>query len=69
MSVHLKETNETYFEHFQKAQKYGWRMVIAGLACIVHSIIPDFFITTGSDMVKALDQEMTERKNKAGKSR
>jgi hypothetical protein len=64
MSAHLKEIHESYFEHMQFAQKCGWRMVIAGLACVIHSIIPDIFMTTASDTMKELEEEINARKNK-----
>ncbi len=62
---HLKEINETYFEHMKMAQCFGFRMVLAGFACLVHSLIPNIFITTASDTVKVLNQEMTDRKSKS----
>lgn len=64
MRSHLKEVNETYFEHMQFAQKCGWRMVLAGLACVAHSIIPSIFVSTASGTMKKLDQEIAERKMK-----
>jgi len=64
MSQHLKEMNETYLEHWWFAQKGGWRMVIAGLACVIHGFIPDIFVTTATDARRKSEQEMVERKNK-----
>lgn len=64
MSSHLKEVNETYFEHLFFAQKCGWRMVLAGIACVIHSIIPSIFAATASSTMKQLDQEITARKMK-----
>ncbi len=64
MSSHLKEINETYFEHLRFAMWMGVRMVFAGVACILHSIMPEILITTASDTIKTLNQEMHERKNK-----
>ncbi len=64
MDSHLKEINETYFEHMYFAQKCGWQMVFAGLACVIHSIFPNLFVNTASDALKKLNQEMFERKAK-----
>lgn len=64
MNSHLKEVNETYLEHLQFAQKCGWRMVLAGLACVAHSIVPSIFVSTASSTMKKLEQEITERKMK-----
>ncbi|HSW68668.1 MAG TPA: DUF6356 family protein [Gammaproteobacteria bacterium] len=61
---HLKEINETYFEHMRFAQKWVFRMALAGVALLVHSIFPNIFVTTASDIVKKWDEEMLARKNK-----
>jgi hypothetical protein len=65
MNSHLREINETYLEHMYFAQKCGWRMVFAGLACVVHSIVPNFFVNTASNALRALSQEIMDRKNKS----
>lgn len=65
MSKHLKEINETYFEHMRFAQRCGFRMIVAGIACVVHSIIPDIFVTTASDTLKNLTEEINQRKEKS----
>ena len=64
MSSHLKDINETYFEHMRFAQRCGFRMVLGGLACIIHSLIPSIFITTASDTMRELTQEIADRKAK-----
>jgi hypothetical protein len=64
MWSHLKDVNETYFEHMRFAQRCGFRMILAGLACVLHSIMPNIFVKTASDTMKALGQEITERKLK-----
>jgi len=64
MSSHLKDINETYFKHMKFAQRCGFRMVLGGLACIVHSIIPSIFVTTASDTMKILAEEISDRKTK-----
>jgi len=64
MNSHLKEINETYLEHMHFAQKCGWRMVIAGLACVIHSIIPNIFASTASNALRILNQEIIDRRNK-----
>lgn len=64
MNSHLKEINETYFEHMYFAQKCGWRMVIAGLACVIHSFIPNLFANTASNALRTLNEEIAERRKK-----
>ena len=64
MSSHLKDTNEGYFQHMVCAAKYGIRMILAGIACIIHAIIPDLFVTTASDTMKNIIADVAKRKEK-----
>lgn len=61
---HLNEINESYFEHMCTALKYGFKLIFAGLACIIHALIPDAFVTTGSETIKNILEEIHQRKNK-----
>lgn len=65
MNSHLKEINETYLEHMHFAQKCGWRMVMAGFACVIHSIIPNLFVNTASSALTVLNENMIERRKKS----
>ena len=53
--------NESYGRHFQVATRFGFLMVQAGLACMVHGLVPAFFTRTGSATVKRLYGEMRQR--------
>ena len=64
MKRHLREVNETYFEHMKFASKCGMKMVLAGIACILHSLLPNLFASTASDTMKTLDEEINQRKEK-----
>lgn len=44
------------------AAYYGFRMVISGLAAIVHSILPFVFETAASDCAKMVNKEVERRK-------
>ncbi|MEG3179705.1 DUF6356 family protein [Sphingomonas sp. LT1P40] len=50
---HPREVGESYGEHFTTAAGFGAHMVVGGLACIVHAVIPALFVRTASDTVKA----------------
>lgn len=58
---HPREVSESYGEHFATASGFGVRMVIGGLACIVHAFVPMLFVRTASDTVKALYARMKSR--------
>ena len=45
---HPAEHGETYGQHFRVAASVGGPMVLAGLACLVHAIVPFWFKTTAS---------------------
>jgi hypothetical protein len=53
---HLKENNMSYTEHLIFALFYGTLCLLAGFYLIVHSILPCFFATTGSDLVLKLNK-------------
>jgi Family of unknown function (DUF6356) len=51
---HPASVGETYGEHFVFAVTLGSRMVVGGLACIVHGVVPEVCKTTGSRTIRAL---------------
>ncbi|KTC68745.1 hypothetical protein Lbir_2278 [Legionella birminghamensis] len=64
MSKHLKEIDESYTEHFLFAQCLGFKLIFAGFACLIHAIIPDLFVNTGSKTIDTLSQRIKKRKEK-----
>jgi hypothetical protein len=48
---HLNEVNETYFQHMFIAFKIGFTMLITGIFCIIHGLIPGLFKKTGSNQI------------------
>jgi hypothetical protein len=55
---HPTTVNETYTEHLCSAWSFGFRMLGASLACILHGIFPFLFVTTGSSTIRALYERM-----------
>jgi hypothetical protein len=62
---HPRSVNETYFEHQRAAFGYGSTLLVAGLACIVHGLVPGLCTTSGSRRVAALNHHMGERRRRA----
>jgi hypothetical protein len=61
---HPASVNETYWEHLFSALSFGTKMLVAGVACIVHGLMPAVFKTRGSDAICALhDRMVTKRRN------
>ncbi|MDE0800763.1 MAG: DUF6356 family protein [Rhodospirillaceae bacterium] len=48
---HPESVNETYFKHLMFAAGFGVRMLVAGLACVVHGLLPCLFERTGSKCI------------------
>jgi hypothetical protein len=59
---HLKENNMNYIEHMIFALYYGLLCLSAGLYLIIHSILPCFFPTTGSDLVNKLSKRFNKQR-------
>lgn len=55
---HPRKVGEHYGEHFARASGFGFAMILGGLACVVHGLIPGIFVTTGSDTVRRLHGSM-----------
>lgn len=61
---HPRTVDETYGEHALVATSFGVRMVLAGLACLIHAVIPGLFVRTGSAMIARLHDEMVVNRNR-----
>ena len=48
---HLNEVNETYFQHMRIAFKIGFTMLVTGVICLIHGLIPGLFKKTGSNQI------------------
>jgi len=57
---HPASVGESYGEHFRVASHFSKELLLAGIACAVHAIVPNLFTTTGSSKVRQLHSEMTQ---------
>jgi Family of unknown function (DUF6356) len=55
---HPQSVGETYGEHMVRATCFGGRMVVAGLACMLHAWLPFIFVRTGSQAINELHARM-----------
>jgi hypothetical protein len=60
--AHPRSINESYLEHLAHALKFSGSLIMAGLACFAHALVPGLFERTGSTMVKQLHQEMVRKR-------
>ena len=55
---HPASVGESYGEHLLTASGFGLRMVLAGLACMIHALLPFLFVKTGSVQISTLHDKM-----------
>lgn len=63
---HPRAVGETYLAHQRTAFGFGLSLIAAGLACMVHGLIPAMFLRTGSDTVSKLHHRMVVNRAAAG---
>ena len=54
MTEHPSSVGERYLEHLVFATRFGASMIVGGLACCVHGVLPFLCTSTGSRTVLAL---------------
>lgn len=59
--AHLREVGEAYFEHMRFAARVGAMMVAAGLACMLHALVPALCTRTASRTIERLHRILQER--------
>ena len=57
---HLNEDNETYFQHMRITLKIVITMLVTGVFCLIHGLIPGVFKKTGSNQITKM-YEMVSR--------
>jgi len=58
---HPRSVGESYTEHAGVAARFGATMVVGGIACMIHAVLPTLFARTASDRVKKLYAQMVAR--------
>ena len=62
---HPESVGETYLEHMSSASTFGLRLMLAGLACTVHAILPFLFKTTGRSAITDLYEKMVTHRHRS----
>jgi Family of unknown function (DUF6356) len=65
---HPSSVDETYSQHLMSALGFGAKMIVAGVACIVHGLFPAVFVTRGSDTIRSLHERMVSKRRKTARS-
>ena len=58
---HPREVGESYGRHMAHAGTVGFTLIGAGLACLVHGLLPFLFVNTGSNTIRRLHGGITKR--------
>ena len=61
---HPDSVGESHGEHLVTATGFGGRMVLAGLACMVHAVFPFLFVKTGSHQISGLYDRMVANRRR-----
>ena len=64
---HPASVGETYGEHLVHASYFGGRMILAGLACMLHALLPFLCVRTGSQAIEELNAKMLARRQAASR--
>ncbi len=59
---HPQSVGETYGEHMGMAWSFAFPLIGAGLACLVHGLLPFAFERAGSDTVCRLHDRLSRRR-------
>lgn len=65
---HPNSVGESYGEHFAVASSFGAAMILGGLACLVHAVLPFLFTSTGSQTITRLHERMVVSRRRAAAS-
>jgi hypothetical protein len=58
---HLKDVDETYFEHMGNALYYTLTFALLTVTTLIHSILPFLFAETGSKTIFKMHKNMLSR--------
>ena len=61
LTKHLKDVDETYFEHMYHALTYAFTFAVLTITTLIHSVIPFLFVETGSKKVSELNKLIQSR--------
>ena len=60
-TAHPASVNESYFEHLLFAGRFSARLFGAGLAALIHAILPFMFEKTESNLIRQMHHDIVNR--------
>ncbi len=64
LTRHLDSVGETYLQHMRHALSFSVTLLWAGVACLVHALVPFAFERTGSDCIRRLHDRMVVNRHR-----
>lgn len=61
---HPASVGESYFQHMGMAFGFGAKMVMGGLACLLHAVFPFLFVRTGRACIEELHHSMVAHRDR-----
>lgn len=61
---HPASVNETYLEHLFQAGRFSLKLLVSGLACFIHAIVPCLFTATAKNTVIHLNDILVNNRHK-----
>ncbi len=55
---HPASVGESYCGHLLRASWFGGRLLLAGIACLIHAVLPFLFVATASRTIAELNLAM-----------
>lgn len=62
---HPASVGESYSQHLRHASGFGLRMILGGMACVLHGLLPFLFVRTGSSQVTLLHHRMVTSRGRS----
>ena len=64
---HPRSVGEGYWQHMATALWFAGTLLLAGLAVLVHALLPFLFVKTGREAVTRLHQRMVTQRVRGGR--
>lgn len=61
---HLRDSNMNYFEHMLNSLNYAFILFISCIKALIHSFIPDLFITSTSECILEINNKLIRHNKK-----
>ena len=61
---HPRSVHESYLEHLIQAFSFSFLMLIGGIACFIHGLLPGFFMQSGSRIIHHLFERMAQNRDR-----